>query len=184
MIDPHCHFLDPVANPDQHSTLVKSNLGLETYLPENYIRDFEGLGVEKIVHLEVLPDDFVEEVRWVHKMYMDGRCPFLGGIVAAADPSKHEFEDVLQQCLDASSMLKGIRWILNWDGELKPNETATIDRATWPRVKKSNYFIDPIFSSNFHLLEKYELSFDLQCNPTQLKDAAKFIFRFQINQLF
>ena len=81
-------------------------------------------------------------------------------------------------------MLKGIRWILNWDGELKPGETATIDRATWPRVKKSNYFIDPIFSSNFHLLEKYELLFDLQCNPTQLKDAAKFIFSFQINQLF
>ena len=59
--DPHCHFLDPVANPDQHSTLVKSNLGLETYLPENYIRDFDGLGVEKIVHLEVLPDDLLKK---------------------------------------------------------------------------------------------------------------------------
>ncbi len=64
-------------------------------------------------------------------MYTDGRCPFLGGIVAVADPSEHEFEDILQQCLDANSLLKGIRWILNWDGELKPGEAATIDRATW-----------------------------------------------------
>ena len=46
------------------------------------------------------------------------------------------------------------------------------------KQKKINYFSDPIFSSNFHLLEKYELSFDLQCNPNQLKDAAKFFVQF------
>ena len=178
MIDPHFHFLDPVANPDQHATIVNANFGLNPYLPEDYIQDFDGLDVEKMVHMEILPDDFVEEVRWIHEMFTSGRCPLLGGIVAAADPSEPDFENVLQCCAAESSLLKGIRWILNWDGELQPGETPTVDRATWPRSRKANYFADPMFAANYPLLEKYGLSFDLQCNPPQLTTAANFLAQF------
>ena len=94
--------------------------------------------------MEVIPDNFVQEVEWVQSMKAAGRCPWVarpnaalspraarlphppaergcargqGGIVAAADPSQPDFGEVLTRCAAATDMLKGIRWILN----CKPN---------------------------------------------------------------
>ena len=174
MVDPHFHFLDPVNNPDQHATLLKAHPDLTAYLPEDYARDFGRLNVVKSVHMEVIPDDFVLEVEWVAGM-QKSRAPWVQGIVAAADPSQQNFEQVLQKCAAASELLKGIRWILNWDGALQPGETPTVERATWPRTTQ-NFLdpVDPTFASNYPLLAKYGLSFDLQCNPAQLSAAASF----------
>lgn len=175
-VDPHFHFLDPEKNPEQHATLLSAHPDLTPYLPEDYARDFAKLNVAKSVHMEVIPDDFVREVEWVQSMKAAGRCPQVGGIVCAADPSAADFADVLTACAAASDMLKGIRWILNYDGPVQPGETPTVERATWPRTVKD--FLsptDPTFASNFPLLAERGLSFDLQCNPHQLVDAAAFL---------
>ena len=163
MIDPHFHFLDPVQNPEQHvrgtppssvqpgpapaddvraqATLLSAHPDLTPYLPEDYKKDFANLNVAQSVHMEVIPDNFVQEVEWVQSMKAAGRCPWVarpnatlspraahppppppaergcargqGGIVAAADPSQPDFGEVLTRCAAATDMLKGIRWILN-----------------------------------------------------------------------
>ncbi len=62
------------------------------------------------------------------------------------------------------------------DGPLQPGETPTVERATWPRTVKN--FLSPVdatFAKNFPLLAEHNLSFDLQCNPSQLADAAAFL---------
>ncbi|MFB1010100.1 MAG: amidohydrolase family protein, partial [Thiopseudomonas sp.] len=170
----HIHFLDPVSNPEQHATLLKAHPDLAAYLPEDYKRDYANLSVAKSVHMEVIPDDFVREVGWVQGL-AQSRAPWVKGIVAAADPSAADFEEVLLKCVAASGMLKGIRWILNWEGELQPGETPTVERATWPRTTKDFLEpLDPTFAANFPLLAKHGLSFDLQCNPAQLPAAAAF----------
>ena len=51
-----------------------------------------------------------------------------------------------------------------------------MERATWPRTVKN--FLSPVdetFAKNFPLLAEHGLSFDLQCNPSQLLDAAAFL---------
>jgi predicted TIM-barrel fold metal-dependent hydrolase len=113
-VDPHFHFLDPVQNPEQHATLLSAHPDLTPYLPEDYQRDFANLKVAKSVHMEVIPDDFAREVEWVQSMKDAGRCPWVGGIVAAADPSAENFAEVLAACAKQTNMLKGIRWILNY----------------------------------------------------------------------
>jgi hypothetical protein len=160
MIDPHFHFLDPVSHPEQHATLLRAHPDLQPYLPEDYRRDFTQLAVEKSVHMEVIPDDFVREVVWVQQLVTGGRhgggagealaqqevprAPWVHGIVAAADPTQPDFEQILRRCREASPLLlKGIRWILNWDGELQPGETPTVERATWPRTVRSAVIANP-----------------------------------------
>ena len=113
-VDPHFHFLDPVKNPEQHATLLSAHPDLTPYLPEDYKADFKNLNVVKSVHMEVIPDDFVREVEWVQSLKTAGRCPWVHGIVAAADPSADNFPDVLAACAKQTDMLKGIRWILNY----------------------------------------------------------------------
>ena len=113
-IDPHFHFLDPVKNPEQHATLLSAHPDLTPYLPEDYQGDFANLNVVKSVHMEVIPDDFVREVEWVQSMKSAGRCPWVQGIVAAADPSAENFAEILTACAKETDMLKGIRWILNY----------------------------------------------------------------------
>lgn len=64
------------------------------------------------------------------------------------------------------------------DGPLQSGETPTVERATWPRTVKN--FLSPVdstFEKNFPLLSEHNLSFDLQCNPSQLADAAAFLSR-------
>jgi len=41
-------------------------------------------------------------------------------------------------------------------------------------VHRGDYFADPQFRAGFQKLQEYGLSYDLQCNPHQLKDAAAF----------
>lgn len=62
------------------------------------------------------------------------------------------------------------------DGPLQPGETPTVERATWPRTVKDFLSpLDPTFAKNFPLLAEHGLSFDLQCNPSQLAAAASFL---------
>ena len=108
MIDPHFHFLDPVQNPEQHvrgtppssvqpsrpltaraqATLLSAHPDLTPYLPEDYKKDFANLNVAQSVHMEVIPDNFVQEVEWVQSMKAAGRCPWVARPNAALSPRR------------------------------------------------------------------------------------------------
>jgi len=45
----------------------------------------------------------------------------------------------------------------------------------WPQTYRGDYWQDPQFREGYKKLEEYGLSYDLQCNPHQLKDAAAFM---------
>merc|ERR1711893_198095 len=71
-------------------------------------------------------------------------------------------ESILAMHKSTSGLLRGIRWVLNHE----PN---------WPQVHRGDYFTDPQFRAGYQKLQEHGLSFDLQCNPHQLKDAAAFM---------
>merc|ERR1712039_757578 len=71
-------------------------------------------------------------------------------------------EDVLaRHKKTAPGLLRGIRWVLNHE----PN---------WPQTYRGDYWTDPQFIAGYKKLEEHGLTFDLQLNPHQLKDAAAF----------
>uniref|UniRef100_A0A7S2E0J5 Amidohydrolase-related domain-containing protein n=1 Tax=Octactis speculum TaxID=3111310 RepID=A0A7S2E0J5_9STRA len=197
MIDPHFHFLDPITYPEQHATLIRAHPDLEPFLPQDYAEAMAaaaagcGRRLAASVHLEVIPEDGVREVAWVQSLVDGGSGGGSGGggghssnykspvrgIVATADPSTPEFPQELDRCLAASPLVRGVRWILNYDGPLLQGETPTVDRATWPRTR-SNFLmppVDPNLGQSFRALAARRLSFDLQCNPHQLAHAAAFL---------
>lgn len=175
--DPHMHCWD------QHEKVTKFNnhiLGdCGTYLPDDYCADMQLLGgtlqLRSCVHVEAFPTDQVEETRWVQSL-KSAEFP-LGGIVANANISlqrenekSHSTQEEGMEALEeilvrhkamAPGLLKGIRWVLNHE----PN---------WPQTFRGDYFSDPSFHSGFKKLQEHSLSFDLQLNPHQLKDAAAF----------
>ena len=77
IVDPHHHFLEPERFASQHTVLgdaLASNAApgtsaaLPTFAPEDYKQQFmdeAGLKVVSSVYMEVIADDFVEEVRYV-----------------------------------------------------------------------------------------------------------------------
>eukprot|EP01051_Picozoa_sp_SAG22_P008249 SAG22_NODE_617_length_8527_cov_70.297342_6_plen_301_part_00 len=73
---------------------------------------------------QVIPDDFVYEVKWVSELAAT-KAPWVKAIVAAADPASPEFVATLDAAKAAApDMLRGIRWILNYDGELQVRASA------------------------------------------------------------
>ncbi len=77
IVDPHHHFLEPERFASQHTVLgdaLASNAApgtsaaLPKFAPEDYKQQFmdeAGLKVVSSVYMEVIADDFVEEVRYV-----------------------------------------------------------------------------------------------------------------------
>ena len=77
IVDPHHHFLEPARFASQHTVLgdaLASNAApgtsaaLPTFAPEDYKQQFmdeAGLKVVSSVYMEVIADNFVEEVRYV-----------------------------------------------------------------------------------------------------------------------
>eukprot|EP01006_Ploeotia_vitrea_P052543 TRINITY_DN67701_c8_g6_i1.p1 TRINITY_DN67701_c8_g6~~TRINITY_DN67701_c8_g6_i1.p1 ORF type:complete len:298 (-),score=47.64 TRINITY_DN67701_c8_g6_i1:1414-2307(-) len=154
-IDPHMHIWDP---NDGNHTAIK-NYGLPAYLPTDYTADFKDR-IQMCVFVEAIPDDPVEETRWVAaRANVDGAIP-IKGIVANMPLHKDNIEEIIKGHLEASPLVKGGRLILF--------EPGGFDNC--------NYLADnPGFKNGFGLLEKYSLSWDLQINPAGLKSATTFL---------
>ena len=84
---------------------------------------------------------------------------------AVADLSEPGVEKVLEGHA-AHHNTRGIRQMLNFD----PRAAAA--PAHNPLAKRKNLLADPVFQSQFALLRRYDLSFDLQIFPRQAADAA------------
>ena len=126
IVDAHHHFLDPTQS--FHATL--KTLGAPAYTPEQYADDAGTLPIVKTVHVEALADEGASEAAWVSSLADTGRCN-VAAIVASCDLSADDAPAKLAALVAASPRVRGVRWILNYDGPFD-GKVAT---ATWPKVR-------------------------------------------------
>jgi predicted TIM-barrel fold metal-dependent hydrolase len=166
IIDPHVHLWDlSFGRNCWLSDRTSDLLGLLTpinknYLKEDYLKDSVDFNIEKVVHIEAVSTRFAKnEVEWLDGLY--GQDAFLGGIVTGVDLLSSGVQELLE-FYGNHRLVKGVRQILNWSEN--PNYTAS-DRP--------DDLINKLWVKNFSLLQKYNLSFDMQICPEQMLDAAK-----------
>jgi predicted TIM-barrel fold metal-dependent hydrolase len=185
--DAHHHFVDTVGHGESFQAFVGTLIPNTVYLAEDYHRDvitpIENAGVTFYgsVHMECIPDDGLSEARWVASAIQSSSASYVKAIVASC----HLAQDInivnneLEQ-LTKIPQVKGIRWILDCVGKFDGN-TAT--HVATKRHDGIDYLrgsdggcssqTHPDFEKGFALLEKFSLSFDLQCAPVQLGGASK-----------
>jgi predicted TIM-barrel fold metal-dependent hydrolase len=174
IVDAHHHFLSPsTAQP------FLGKLGAPEYTPEQYTADAAGLQIEKTVHVEALADGDDVEAKWVEGLAAAGRCK-VAAIVAACDLAAPDAGAALDKIIAASPKVKGIRWIVDYDGPFDGGKTCGT------HVAVSRFGLDYLrdssgpaadFERGFALLAGKSLSFDLQCVPSQLSAAAALVGR-------
>lgn len=181
VVDAHHHVID-TANTSFSSFLQSAAGGDISSLPEDYTRDviepLAKLGVKfnGSVHVEAMPDSGADEVAWVEEMSAAGRCEYVKAFVASCDLTQENVEEELRKIVQASpkKLVRGIRWILDCVGKFEGGETATHVATT--RHDGIDYLKSAKFERGLALLEKYDLSFDLQCAPIQLVESAAALF--------
>jgi len=171
LVDAHHHFLDP--EQPHHAFLAE--LGAPAYTPEQYAAETSALPFVASVHIEAMADDGLAEAEWVGSLVAAGRCR-VAAIVANADLAAADAEDklsALAKCV--SGLVRGIRYILDYDGPFDGGGNATHVYAKRPG-RGIDYLRDPDeapkFERGFAKLAAFALSFDLQCAVAQLPAAA------------
>ncbi len=176
IIDPHFHLWDLGVRPNP-------NLGpdverdLPAYHAADYLRDMgrlpAPLELEASVHVETIvgqmeggfPLDEVAETRFVRDQMAPTGHPFaIVPYAHLARDLRHTAQVLDRHLAEAGERLRGVRMILNHH----PGDPA----LTWPQVERGDFLGDPVFRESLALLGERGLSFDLQCNPHQLADAA------------
>lgn len=171
IVDCHHHFIAP----DQPFHAALAEIGAPMYTAEQYKKDCGQLPITKTVHVEAMADDGVGEVAHVEALINSGKCK-VAAIVANCDLSAPDAAQQLDRIMAASTRVRGIRKILDYDGPFDGN------RCTHMACKfhDTDYLRDPVaavaFERGFALLADRGLSFDLQCCPAQM-DAAESLFR-------
>jgi predicted TIM-barrel fold metal-dependent hydrolase len=177
-VDAHHHFIDTKNNSFQ--SFLGSLVPNEIYLSPNYQSDVvkvlaaNGVTLVGTVHVECMPDDGVLEVEWLES-HEDS--PIMA-MVGSCDLVSDQVESNLQSLVQASSKVKGIRWILDSTGPYEPNTATHVGTTRHEGIVKdylrgANGDAIPEFERGFALLQKFNLSFDLQCAPVQLPAAAR-----------
>ncbi|SAL11282.1 amidohydrolase [Caballeronia arvi] len=166
VVDPHIHLWDLsthhypwLANP-QTSFVGDARDLKHDYLLADLLRDAEDVDVLKLVHVDANhdPADPVEETRWLQSIADSEGMP--NGIVAGADLSADNAQAVLEAHA-AFVNTRGIRQILN-----------VHDNRLYDYVGR-HYMREPQWRSNFALLKRFDMSFDLQLYPSQMEEAAQ-----------
>lgn len=198
-LDAHHHFVDTTNNGDSFQAFLGSLIPNTQYLPADYQRDVidpiekAGVRFDGSVHMECIPDDGVAEATWIAGLMIAGEtgnssaaAPFVKAIVASCDLAQdatkveEELSQLTTTLLPQHQHVKGIRWILDCVGKFTGDDATHIatkrhDGIDYLRGSDGGYEgqVLPAFERGFSLLEKYNLTFDLQCAPVQLPAAAK-----------
>jgi predicted TIM-barrel fold metal-dependent hydrolase len=166
-VDAHHHLWDAVENSypyllDGSRDRMHGKTLPRRYLIDDYLRDIDGLGVVKSVHVQCgwNPADPVGETRWIDRIAR--RYGYPNAIVAFADLSDENVGDVLAAHRRASPLLRGIRQHVAW------HEMPRYRLGPRPGMLK-----EPIWRRGFAQLAQYDLSFDLQAFYFELEDAQK-----------
>jgi predicted TIM-barrel fold metal-dependent hydrolase len=183
-VDAHHHFLDTTINEFQ--SFLGKCVPNESYLPEHYYRDVvqplkqAGVTVAGSVHVECMPDDGSEEAAWI-----DSLSSSVKAIVGSCDLASPTVGHDLENLKEASTRLRGVRWILDCVGPFEPDTATHVattrhDGIDYLRGSNGGYDGDavPAFERGFAMLEQHQLSFDLQCAPAQLLQASKLFSKY------
>ena len=175
IVDSHVHWRDPASNPYEALSNAASDDG-ETqtktaaarYLPKDYFKDSEGFEIIGFVHVEAewSKSDPVGETRWLEGLARNGELaqrPL--GIVGFADLADPRAEATLAAHA-GFGRIRGIRQMLNF----LPGRPA----LCWAN---HDYLADPLWRSNFGLLQRYGLDFDLMCFAHQMPAMAELASR-------
>ena len=167
IIDAHHHLWDinlhdyPWLKKDPKNPLSKN------YLIDDFNKDIGELEVIKSVHVqgEMNHKNSLDETKWlqsISEMENYGEKP--NAIVAYEDLNSKELsQNLLKQ--KKYSNVKGIRQILNFsENNNELNVYEGVDR---------NFLNDTNWKNGFSLLNKNDLSFDLQVWPAQLLDSSR-----------
>ncbi|MBT6146747.1 MAG: amidohydrolase family protein [Gemmatimonadetes bacterium] len=174
--DPHFHLwdIDKRPNPNLGSAVEQH---LPRYVATDYLADMQQLPppmeLVSSVHVETVVGqmeggavvDTLNETRFVSAQMNARRHP--GGIVAYVHLARDTAlaETLLREHAEvADGRLRGVRMILNHHPD-NPD-------LTWPQVERGDFLTSAVFKEGIALLGEYDFSFDLQCNPHQLMDAA------------
>jgi L-fuconolactonase len=139
------------------------------YLPGDYTADAAPLSVDAVVHVEAAwqarqPIDAVDETRWVSSLpFGENGAPKLGGIVVHADPSQPEAALVLDAHLEASPLVRGVRF----------SAAHSLDRGIMDFAKRPNMLSEPAFLRGFAAVAERGLSFELWFYAHDLPSAVK-----------
>jgi predicted TIM-barrel fold metal-dependent hydrolase len=191
-VDPHHHFIDTKTNGTSFQAFLGSLIPDTVFLAEDYnravVEPLEKAGVRFVgsVHVEAIPDDGFDEAFWVAGSVTSTST--VKAIVASCDlaQDRSQVDAELERLTTEIPLVKGIRWILDCVGKFDGGNTATHiatirhDGVDYLRGSDGGYegHALPAFEEGFSLLEKYNLTFDLQCAPAQLSEASKLCSRY------
>jgi len=191
-LDAHHHFLDTSRNGATFQKFLAKLIPGFSYLPDDYRRDVidplaeAGINFQGSVHMECIPDNGIDEANWVASL-VENPSSSIKGIIASCDLAQDvsTVETELQK-LSEIDCVKGIRWILDCVGKFDGGKSATHiattrhDGIDYLRGSEGGYDGQaiPAFETGFALLEKYNLTFDLQCAPAQLVAASELCGRY------
>lgn len=175
-IDPHHHLWDLLSQmyswltaPVENNFLGNYQNIQKNYLLADYLRDCANQQIVKSVHIQAGYNraHSVDETKWLQGIADQHGFPH--GIVAYANLAAENVEDILRAHRQYPNM-RGIRQCLNWhkDTFYKDCEENFIEQIQWQK--------------GFALLEKYNLSFDMQIYPDQMISALALAKKYpQIN---
>jgi predicted TIM-barrel fold metal-dependent hydrolase len=168
VVDPHIHLWDLkthhypwLANPGVSFVGDARDLKHD-YLLDNLLGEAGGIEILKVVHVEANhdPADPVEETRWLQGLAEQPDARGMpNGIVAAVDLAAPNAPEVLEAHA-AFANTRGVRQILN------VHENKLFDYIGRHLMR------DTTWREHFALLRRYDMSFDLQLYPSQMKEAA------------
>ena len=135
------------------------------YLPQHFLDDVSGtedvyLAGSTHIQVDGALDDPVSETSWLSELSKSGIPSVIVGFV---DLTREDAEVVLKKHLSFDSF-RGGRHIIGLL-EKRPNLSFT----------KEHLLRNSSWQQNFALLDKYNLSFDMQLYPEQMKEAAEFL---------
>ena len=136
------------------------------YSVEEWIADIVPQGVTKSVHVTAMwgPGRALDETAWLQATADKHGYPH--GIVCNVDLAAPDAEAALK-AQQRFPNLRGVRQMLYWD-------SPTVRQA----VARPDYCNDPAFRRGFGLLEKYDLSFELQVYAGQAPYAVELVKAF------
>jgi L-fuconolactonase len=153
IVDTHVHLLDP--GHIRYPWLAEAPAINRPYRKKEFGEASEGLGIEKIVFMEVdaHDDDGLKEVAWVTELAKEE--PRLQGIVAFAPLERGEAVRQYLAELVKYPLVKGARRLIQAEGP--------------------GFCIQPDFIAGVKLLPEFGLSFDICIKHYQMGDVLKLV---------
>ena len=137
IVDSHHHYADP-------RFVSNSFLNETRFTPEDYALAVGLLNVTKSVHIEIIPNDALEECRWVESLISSGRARD-AAIVASCNLAARDANACLRRLTQSCPHVRGIRYILDYVGPYNAS-SATHVATTRDNV---DYLRGPVASKDF-----------------------------------